>query len=456
MQSLVIQQLGQSYRHWRLRLTAKFHGIVRHSKVLWELAGTLLFVASLSPMFRREQRLEWLVTSLRRTTSSSIRPLQCRVLKKWLQPSRQDVWRSMRIGWKAYYHDPFGSVNETALTDSLLLKQPGVNGEKGILYSSFEYNWLRLLAHHDATRFFQRYMLVGASSWSPPHYQVLASLCGVSDDPVFLGISNFADLEAYALFRPWVRALPILASDWIDPDLFHPKPHGERSIDILMVANWARFKRHWILFEALRSMPKDLRVVLVGRVSPDRDAQAVRDEALAFGVRQDLELLTDIHIEDVYSLLADARVSAIFSAREGSCVATCEAFFANTPVAMMEDGHVGSKAHVNPHTGRLLRRGCVGHDLMQMIEKSDLFSPRAWALDRITCHHSSAKLNSLLRDYCLSVGQPWTSDIKPIRWKYVPEFLSETDELATRSGVEEIRQLFGIVLAPWTQGVAQR
>jgi glycosyltransferase involved in cell wall biosynthesis len=305
---------------------------------------------------------------------------------------------------------------------------------------------MRLVANHDATKFFEKYLLVGASSWSPPDYAAFANLAGLSKDSVFMGISNTADLLNYRLFEPVIRAVPLMACDWINPDLYAPRPQRDREIDILMVANWLPFKRHWLLFEALRRMDPKLRVVLIGRNGAGRTEADIRREARSFGVRQDLELLTNISVDEVTAYQCNSRVATVLSDREGSCVAVTECMFANTPVAMMQDAHVGSKAHINSQTGVLMRRGQIHSALDALLERADSLRPREWAMANISCRTSSSLLNDLLRAYCLSARQPWTRDILPLQWRYVPAYLSQADEQAMQGGITRLRAEHGIAL----------
>jgi hypothetical protein len=94
---------------------------------------------------------------------------------------------------------------------------------------------------------------------------------------------------------------------------------------------------------------------------------------------------------EVAELQCDARASALFSAREGSCVAVVESLFAGSPVAMMEGAHVGSRAYVNEHTGVLLRRRGLARGLSRFIEESGRYSPREWAEANTGCHHANAR-----------------------------------------------------------------
>jgi glycosyltransferase involved in cell wall biosynthesis len=386
-----------------------------------------------------------LAAAARLAESSSLRGVIAGRLRPWLSGERSDVWRREMIGMSRYLA-AFGGIDKKALTTSLVLKAPGPHGERGVLYSSFEYNWVRLVRHHDTRRFFQQYYLVGASSWSPGDVACFGHISGQSSDPMFIGVSNLRDMEGYRVAAPAVEPVPLMACDWVDPGFFVPKPRSERTIDILMVANWMRFKRHWLLFEALRHMPRHLRVVLVGRKGEGRTEQTIREEAKAFGVPQELELHSNIPPERVAELQSDARIAVLFSQREGSCVAPVESMFADTPVAMMHGAVVGSTAHVNEHTGVLVRRAGLARTLMALLERSSEMHPRAWAVANISCHQSSARLNEILKSYASRAGHGWATDIAPLCWRYVPSYVNPADEPRLTPEVERLRREFGLEL----------
>lgn len=411
-----------------------------------ELHGTLLLLLSLVSLSTR-RKLVRLIAATRRLKSEPMQLVCENRLERWLDSETSNIWRVQRIGWDRYCGD-FGNItNERDLSTSLLLKEPGRNGEKGVLYCSFEFNWMKLVANHDARRFFRDYILVGASSWSPGDHAVLANLCGLSEDPVFIGISNTSDIAQYKLFSPWIYPLPIMACDWIDPTGYVPIPHAERSVDILMVAHFSRWKRHWLLFEALRKMDKYLSVVLIGRHGDEgRTEREIRNEAKAFGVKQELIILRNLEIDDVTRYQCDARVSVSLSKREGSCVAVTEAMFADTPVAMLNDAHIGARAYINDETGRILSRKELPHALSEMIERSGSYTARSWAMEHISASASSNKLNDILKRYSLRSGRPWTRDIAPLCWRYVPRYLNPMDKVRLGPGLDRLRKEHGVRL----------
>lgn len=359
------------------------------------------------------------------------------------------MWQQHGVGLRRYFGE-FGDIRDNKVKATVVLKTPGPHGEKGVVYTAFEYNWMTIARAPGAREFFKDYYLFGASSWSPPDYASFAHLTGLSDDPVYMGISNLADLDAYAIMRPVIEPVKIMACDWINPAYYEPKPRADRQIDILMVANWLAFKRHWLLFEALRDLPASLNVVLVGRDGEGRTEKTILDEARAFGVRQTLQLYTDIDIEQVTKLQCDARVSLLFSAREGSCVAPVECFFADTPVGMMEGCHIGSKAYINPSTGALFRRTGLGRQVQAFLDRADTYTPRQWAMENVTCHQTTNRLNALLKANARQRHQPWTVDIAPMCRRYMPRLVHAEDAVRFGETIATFPDRYGFTVIPPT------
>lgn len=408
------------------------------------MGGSLLALSVLPWSSRRKQQL--LIAATRRLETSGMQALGRGMLRPWLAPAKVDLWRTQRIGWARYYGSVADIGRDKALSTSLLLKEPGPDGEKGVLYSSFEFNWLKLIANHDARRIFDEYYLVGASSWSPGDHAILASLCGLSTDPAFISISNQSDIAQYSMFGADIYPLPLLASDWVDPAGYEPLPHDKRGIDIVMVAHFADWKRHFLLFAALRKMRKDLRVVLIGRNMDGRTEDDMRKQAKIFGVQQDIEILKNLEIDEVTRYQCNSRVSVSLSKREGSCVAVTEALFADTPVGMMGDAHIGSRSCINAQTGRIFSTGGMARSLSEMVEASGSFAPRAWALEHISAQAGSSRLNAVLKAHSLNTGRPWTRDITPMCWRYVPRYLEPQDRQRMDAGLRYLREKHGVVL----------
>jgi glycosyltransferase involved in cell wall biosynthesis len=409
-----------------VQLKLQMADALRNSALVWKLHALALAAKSATES-APERKLLALAQAYRRWPNRALR----RRLAPWLETDRACIWREKKIGWQRYQQQTASPV----LTKSLVLKAPG-NGEKGVLYVSFEYNWLRLLRHYDVPALLREYDLVCASSWSPPDFPAHWALARIGPGPVWMQISNPSDMQLYRQFDHRIEPVPIMASDWINPDFYRPRPHERREIDLLMVAGWSHVKRHWLLFRALRRMRRNLRVVLIGQDADGRTAEDVYRQARAFGVAGRIELLSDLPIERVTEHQCNARCSVILSAREGSCVVVAESLFADTPVAMMHDAHVGSRAYINEQTGVLLEPATMHIRLSELIERSGSFRPREWAVAHISCHHARRKLSELLQ-----------RELVPMCWRPDPVYVNAEDELRLAPAYEQLRQRHGIVVA---------
>ncbi len=427
------------------RLRSVFHRPLVNSRIASAAIG-VVELARARFAKGHPKKLAHFLRAARRMETASSRESLTQKLQPYVRGPLASTAREHQINWSRYITS-FGRIYEkSAIANSLLLKAPGPNGEKGVLYSSFEYNWLKLLVHHDARSFLSDYVLVGASSGSPTDFAPILSFAGLSDDPLFIGISNVSDIPLYSMFRPVMEPLNLMACDWNDPAMFAPRPAAERDVEIVMLANWLKLKRHWLLFEALRRLPRNWRVVLIGRDSAGRTEASIRAEAKAWGVRQDLELITNIPVDQVSNWLCRGRVSPSLSDREGSCVAVTESMMADTPVIMMRDAHVGAKAHVNERTGAITGRRDLWRVLGDTVTGNHSYTPRAWALKNISAAVSSARLNGILRSLAERTGRPWTSDIAPLCWRYVPSYLDYNDISRMAPAVEALTERHGVEL----------
>ena len=335
------------------------------------------------------------------------------------------------------------------LTRSILLKAPGPDGSKGVLALYFEYNLFRLLEGVDDLASFQRdFDLVLCASWSPTDFSLLTHALNRLSGPLFVQPANYSDVEKIEAFDPRLRCVPGLACDWVNPDLFSPIPHARREYDLVMVANWAPFKRHFEFFHALSKMPRSLRVILVGQDEGGYTAATIRKLAADFGVPQHLTIAESISISEVRKIQSNSKAAVILSRREGGCVAAVEALFADTPLAMREDAHVGSLAHVNALTGmKLSASRPLDRQLTTLLESSASIRPRQWAMENISCQVTLRKIESFLRMEALAAGRPWTSSLTPVCWAPYPTYLNVADREAMRPVYDRLHARYPGVFA---------
>ena len=90
--------------------------------------------------------------------------------------------------------------------------------EKGIIFISFEGQWVRLLNQKNLREFADRYFVVIAPS-SSPHNFVNYVFPRAYPTPIFTLISNPHDLDVLPRVSSRMMVVPLYASHWVNPDL---------------------------------------------------------------------------------------------------------------------------------------------------------------------------------------------------------------------------------------------
>jgi len=348
-----------------------------------------------------------------------------------------------QVNWPEFEPD----IDRRQIEKAAVLKPFVSEREKGVLFVSFEYQWARLMRLPRLAQLARRYTLVVSPTWCPPHSLVNFVFPAVWPGPVFCLISNRKDLEIFPRFSPGYVMVPLLASAWVNPGLYQPRPFAKKDVDIFMLANFGKYKRHHALFRALRDMPAHTRVLLIGQHNGPRSAAVLRAEARAYGVEGRFELVENAPNADVLAAFSRAKTSLILSRREGSCVAVVESLFANTPVGLLADAEIGSAMFINEQTGRFLRHENLGRQLTEFVAEAGKYTPRRWAEEnRIDCLGSTATLNDRLKEHSLSHGQSWTQDIAAHHWRPDPQLLQDADRLRVQPACAELKSEFGLEL----------
>jgi glycosyltransferase involved in cell wall biosynthesis len=347
------------------------------------------------------------------------------------------------IDWNAL---DIASTDRPDIPKAILLKPPVSDQEKGVLHIPFEAQWLRLFRGGQAEAVARRYDLLLGPSWSPPPEPGLLLALKLWPGRLYTLLSNFDDAERMRALSDRLVPVPLLASSWVNPAVFEPWLGRPRDYDVVMLANFATFKRHWLLFHMLRQLPRSYRVLLLGVPLGDRKEDALRAEARDFGVEDRFDLVVRPTRAQVAEGLCRSRVSLIFSRGEGSCIAVAESFLADTPVGLFHDARIGSRAFINARTGRLLRRRGLAGQVRQFVQEASWYRPRSWALEHISCLRSHEVLNEVFRNEARRQRLPWTRDLEPMQNDTYPCYLSPETAAEMLPWIEDFDRQYGLRL----------
>ena len=294
----------------------------------------------------------------------------------------------------------------------IVLKSPTPN-EKGVilLYYSYIYPLFAKFFHLGAIT--EQYYLALEPSWSG--YCDLNILAYTAlNDPVFVGSIEPRDTDFIQRLGSNLVPVPFSSNTWVDHRVFRPLPGVAKNVDILMVAGWADYKRHWAFFSALRRIrtrgvhPK---VVLIGYpIGTTKDY--IRQEAELYGVADLLEFREWLPADEVNHLLNRAKVNVLWSRREGVNRTIIEGMFAGTPCIVRQGMNYGHQyAHINQHTGRFSTEASLPEDILDTLDRYDRYSPRGWVMANMSCQKATATLNNAIKATALERGQAWTRDL---------------------------------------------
>jgi glycosyltransferase involved in cell wall biosynthesis len=335
------------------------------------------------------------------------------------------AWLARRIGWDGYAIRSM--EGRPTLGHGSILKPPVSDRERAVLLVSVEYNLAALLSSSRMEKILRNFRMVFSTSWSPPDFSPIWALSGEPGAEFCFIPSNPKDEELINGIAQPLTILPFFASHWIADDPNDPPiDRAERTYDLCVVGNWAPFKRHWLLFQALKSLPANLKIALIRQPEPGYTLEHIRELAAVFGIVPEIEWFNRLPAEEVRKIQADYRIGLMLSKREGSCLAIAESRLADSPAGVLRGAQIGSREFSNEEPGMLLREKRLVEDrATQMGAAAGPFWPGEWALQKIGATASSCRLKYILRNLAESKGEEWTVRINAFCFRSaVPWFLN--------------------------------
>jgi glycosyltransferase involved in cell wall biosynthesis len=308
------------------------------------------------------------------------------------------------------YMAPNGSP-ERVFRDILVLKAAR-GDELGVLVVKYEVTREALFLLFDMERIFSRYWIVLEMSWSGSCHHSLMCFVG-RGRRVVVQAPEVDDIRFLRYLESNLQCIELGTGDWIDTGWSR---HGEeKHYDIVMVASWAPYKNHRLLFRALKSVSMPLRVLLIGFPAGNRTKEhIVRQFSRCLGkhgARFDLTVLEDIPHDDVLRYTAQSKVAVLLSRKEGFNKAIMEAMVCDVPAIVYEGHSGGAQCRIDSSTGILSSFRELPRAIEYMVQNHARFSPRRTVLETTGSRLSTRKLNALLKASTLAGGEVWRTDI---------------------------------------------
>lgn len=265
----------------------------------------------------------------------------------------------------------------------------------------------------EMARILERYTLILEPSWSAYANPRLLSFCMFRDHPIVVMSPCQADHQFLERLQSNLRPVPAGASDWVDPQVFHPLEGQDKRFDAVMIARWTLMKRHHLLFRALQRIgDPSYRVAFVASNIPgDTDRHLILSMIDAYHLASQITVFEDLTAVGVNEILNQSKVNLLLSHREGSNRSLFEGFFAGVPGLAFSNNLGIPLRHFTPQTGWLIAEHELPSALLHFRDHWSEFDPRPWALANIAPNITTSRLNDFLRQLAQQRHEPWTQDI---------------------------------------------
>jgi glycosyltransferase involved in cell wall biosynthesis len=358
----------------------------------------IIALGAISAAFGFRRRAVLLLSQVHRTTRSS---RMRRVVEPYILTNRSVAYRTSEVERDQDISRYFGGR-------IAVLKEPGPDGERGVLFVMFTEMLSLLFATMDVRRLAADFTIVSEPSWSGYCDEIFLR-CTQLEEDIFVLAAQQDDYAFLQRLNSNLVPVDLGPCDWVDPRVAEPFINNPKEFDIVMNSHWGTSKRHHVLFRMLRHAKRPYKTLLIGGSWEGRSAADVLALAKHYGVQDQLTLVEHIPYEEVMNLTCRARVSVLLSLKEGSNRAISESIFCNVPVIVLSNHIGGIVKNVRPETGLLIPEKNLESAVETLLATG--LSPRQWGLEHISFMTSSQKLNLILRSRALKNGRPWTRDI---------------------------------------------
>lgn len=299
------------------------------------------------------------------------------------------------------------------LRGNILVLKSSSENEKGVIYLYYSYIYPLFLRLFDVNEIEKKYYIVIEPSWTG--YCDINILCMTRlKNPVVVGSIEPYDSKFVNDLDKNLIAAEFSGNTWIDPRKFFPIPGAVKKYDLIYIASWGSYKRHWALFKALQKLKSEgysLRVALVG-YAIDLTKNDIERLARESDIFSSISIFENVNQETINELLNESKVNLLWSRREGVNRAIIEGMAADIPCIIRKGFNYGHNYHyVNNKTGIFSDDRDLCKNILKMLENTEKYSPRAYIKDRMTPEFSTSVINNVLKNIAERNGEQWSRGI---------------------------------------------
>jgi glycosyltransferase involved in cell wall biosynthesis len=395
-----------------IRIKRFIFDLQNHHTIRKFIAILILFNAYLMSLFNKCKYYQLLMKSHRTTLNIEIRKLIENKIKEIILNSKGSTF--LYDNFESISGSIIDNVEAQILKRTLVLKNPKYKNdmliEKGVLYVMFTSTTKALYSYYNILDLIHAYTLVIEPSWSGYCDPDILFLANISSDPVFIGATEKSDFTFLERLNSNLHPLNFGSSNWVDYNVFKPLKLN-KEYDAIMVAVWAIYKRHHILFKAISKLKDEtFKIALVG-VPYKGTLEEIKKLISYYKIENNIVIFENLSPKEVNVLLNKSKVNILLSKKEGSNRSIFEGFFANIPGIVLRDNIGVNKDYINILTGSLISDKELPSTLIFYQKNFHRYKVREWALKNISFDKTTESLNNEIKNHEILNGRQWTEDI---------------------------------------------
>lgn len=360
-------------------------------KLLGIIPNMILFVIAIILFYSNKQIVAYkLCGEIFRTNWFGCVALPNFFLKLTVSSKLKDNKRFKKIVVRYIEQLPIAPGREKFIDDPSKLLGPMIivvrqwtSEHKGILIIKYSYYFPIFLKFFNAELVATHYHIVLEPSWAGYFDLSILSFCTLSQ-PVFVMTYEERDKKFIETLDCNLKTIDVGPNWWVDFENFKPEPLV-RDIDVIMIASWSSFKRHYFVLKAFVELKKsikdyNLKAVFVG-YDGDISLKLVKKIVAHFDLNDNIEFYEHIPTEQVANLLKRSKVNLLWSRFEGNNRSIIEGLFCDTPVVLKKGHNFGyTYPYINSQTGLFATEAELPIVLENIINHKITFSPRNYVL----------------------------------------------------------------------------
>ena len=275
----------------------------------------------------------------------------------------------------------------------IVLREPSET-HKGVLLIKYSYYFGLFHQWFDVPAMQTRWILVLEPSWSGYCDEGILSYALLADRVYVLTPERHDEAFLNGIDSGLVP-IPVGANGFTDEAIFSDTPPRHKTFDVVMVASWMPFKRHWRLLRVLSSLRKKGHVLTCALVGyPGLNVEYIQSLVKLYKLEEQVSVFESVPPESVAEILRASRVNVVWSRFEGINRSSVEGMLCGIPVILRSGFNYGQDyKHINSETGQFATERELAEALLRWCRQKTQVRPREWVLGNMSSEISTQTIS---------------------------------------------------------------